>query len=75
MLLSGSRCYENGYILDFIFILWEKYICLDAVSGAMHASEKWIESDPLLDCLGALILGIGLLVFASLVIYASGFLT
>ncbi|PKL63282.1 MAG: hypothetical protein CVV31_01550 [Methanomicrobiales archaeon HGW-Methanomicrobiales-2] len=60
---------------DFIFILWIKYIYLDAVSGAMHAPGKWIESGPLFDSLGTLILGIGLLVFASLVIYASGFLT
>jgi len=41
----------------------------------MHAPGEWIESGPLFDSLGTLILGIGLLVFASLVIYASGFLT
>ncbi|WP_317296418.1 hypothetical protein [Methanoculleus nereidis] len=41
----------------------------------MHALEKWIESDPVFGTLGKLILGTGLLVFASLVLYTSGFLT
>ena len=48
---------------------------LDAVSGAMHAQGKWIESDPLFNALGTLILGTGLFVLVSLAIYASGFLT
>ncbi len=51
-----------------------KYIYLDAVSGVMHTSGKWIESDPVFGTLGMLILGTGLLVFASLVLYTAGFL-
>ena len=50
-------------------------MCLDAVSGAMHAPGKQIENGPVFGSLGTLILGIGLLVFAGMVIYASGFLT
>jgi hypothetical protein len=41
----------------------------------MHVPGKWIEGDTLFNSLGTLILGIGLFVSASLVIYASRYLT
>ena len=66
---------ENAYISGFIFISLVKYIYLDEVSGVMHALGKWIASDPLFDAMGPLILGTGLVVLASLAMYASGFLS
>ncbi|ABN57597.1 hypothetical protein DSECCO2_630870 [anaerobic digester metagenome] len=61
-------------MLNVIFILKVKYIYLDEVSALMHALGKWIASDPVFDILGTLIFGTGILIliFAGLVLYASG---
>ena len=65
---------EKLYIGDFNFISLVKYIYHNAASGLMHAPEKRFANDPVFETLGTLILGTGLLVFVSLVLYASGFL-
>jgi len=57
-----------------IFILEIKYIYLNGVSGAMHVLVKWIESDPVFKTLGPLIVGIGILLLVSLILYALGYL-
>jgi hypothetical protein len=41
----------------------------------MHVLAKWIESDLVFNILGALIIGTGILILASLVLYTSGFLS
>ncbi len=64
----------NGYILTFNFISRIKYIYVDAVSGVMHALAKWIESDPVFNKLGTLIIAIGILALASLTLYTCGIL-
>ncbi|WP_292489004.1 hypothetical protein [Methanoculleus sp. 10] len=40
----------------------------------MHALVKWIESDPVFETLGALIVGTGILLLAGLILYAWGYL-
>jgi hypothetical protein len=41
----------------------------------MHVLAKWVASDPLFNTLGMLIIGTGVLVFASMLLYACGILT
>ncbi|WP_292520417.1 hypothetical protein [Methanoculleus sp.] len=40
----------------------------------MHALAKWIESDPVFNKLGTLIIAIGILALASLTLYTCGIL-
>ena len=40
----------------------------------MHVLVKWMESDPVFKTLGPLIVGIGILLLVSLILYALGYL-
>ncbi|WP_317066004.1 hypothetical protein [Methanoculleus caldifontis] len=41
----------------------------------MHVLAKLVKGDPLFNTLGALIIGTGVFVFVSMLLYACGFLT